>query len=81
MTCGVRCPQDAQTEAGGVRAGPAGSVRRGVVQTAATRLRRLQMEVNRAVRLNMPDQSVPWFTDVYAKGLPGTQTISSAELS
>ena len=31
------------------------------------------MEVNRAIRLNMPDQSVPWFTDVYAKGLPGEE--------
>ncbi|XP_043193925.1 uncharacterized protein LOC122366132 isoform X2 [Amphibalanus amphitrite] len=61
-----------QAPAGGGPTAPA--VRAAGAQSAATRLRRLQMEVNRAVRLNLPDQSVPWFTDVYAKGLPDPAT-------
>ena len=54
-----------------VRAAAAPGARRVTAQTAVTRLRRLQMEVHRAIRLDLPDQSMPWFTDVYAKVLPG----------
>ena len=67
----VPCPQEVQESPGGGGRSAAPGARRVTAQTAVTRLRRLQMEVHRAIRLDLPDQSVPWFTDVYAKGLPG----------